>query len=144
MAFFFFWLCCMACGILVPRPGIEPRPSAVKTWCPNHWAAEEIPCTYVLGQESGPQKPPCYSTDDIFSVKQTWVFWHSLNPSPPPPSPLVPSQDHDALGGHSCLRVITSLGSPKNSNPLQYACLENSMDRGTWWATDHGAAKSQT
>ena len=25
-----------ACGILVPRPGIEPRPSAVKVWSPNH------------------------------------------------------------------------------------------------------------
>ena len=22
--------------------------------------------------------------------------------------------------------------------PLQYSCLENSMDRGTWWATVHG------
>ena len=22
-----------------------------------------------------------------------------------------------------------------NGNPLQYSCLENSMDRGTWWAT---------
>ena len=29
-------------------------------------------------------------------------------------------------------------------NPLQYSCLENSMDRGTWWATVHGAAKSWT
>ena len=28
-----------------------------------------------------------------------------------------------------------------NSNPLQYACLENPMDRGAWWATVHGAAK---
>ena len=25
-----------------------------------------------------------------------------------------------------------------NGNPLQYSCLENSMDRGTWWATVHG------
>ena len=25
-----------------------------------------------------------------------------------------------------------------NGNPLQYSCLENSMDRGTWWATAHG------
>ena len=25
-----------------------------------------------------------------------------------------------------------------NSNPLQYSCLENSMDRGAWWATVHG------
>ena len=30
-----------------------------------------------------------------------------------------------------------------NGNPLQYSCLENSMDRGAWWATVHGAAKSQ-
>ena len=27
---------------------------------------------------------------------------------------------------------------------LQYSCLENSMDRGTWWATVHGVATSQT
>ena len=31
-----------------------------------------------------------------------------------------------------------------NDNPLQYSCLENSMDRGTWQATVHGFAKSQT
>ena len=31
-----------------------------------------------------------------------------------------------------------------NGNPFQYSCLENSMDKGTWWATVHGAAKSQT
>ena len=31
-----------------------------------------------------------------------------------------------------------------NDNPLQYSCLENSMDRGAWWATVHGFAKSQT
>jgi len=29
-----------------------------------------------------------------------------------------------------------------NGNPLQYFCLENSMDRGAWWATVHGVAKS--
>ena len=29
-------------------------------------------------------------------------------------------------------------------SPLQYSCLENSRDRGTWWATVHGAAKSWT
>ena len=29
-----------------------------------------------------------------------------------------------------------------NSNPLQDSCLENSMDRGTWWATVHGVTKS--
>ena len=31
-----------------------------------------------------------------------------------------------------------------NGNPLQYSCLENSMDGGAWWATVHSIAKSQT
>ena len=31
-----------------------------------------------------------------------------------------------------------------NGNPLQYSCLENSVDRGAWWATVHRVAKSQT
>ena len=31
-----------------------------------------------------------------------------------------------------------------NGNPLQYSCLENPMDRGAWWATVQGVAKSRT
>ena len=43
--------------------------------------------------------------------------------------------------------LIPGLGrSPgeRNGNPLQYSCWENSMDRGAWWATVHGEAKSRT
>ena len=31
-----------------------------------------------------------------------------------------------------------------NGNPLQYSCLENPRDRGSWWATVYGITKSQT
>ena len=31
-----------------------------------------------------------------------------------------------------------------HGNPLQYSCLENPMDRGTWWVTVHGVSKSWT
>ena len=31
-----------------------------------------------------------------------------------------------------------------NGNPVQYSCLENSMDRGAWQAIVHGVAKNQT
>ena len=31
-----------------------------------------------------------------------------------------------------------------NGNPLQYFCLENSMDGGAWWATVHGVAELDT
>ena len=40
--------------------------------------------------------------------------------------------------------LITGLGrSPGggNGNPLQYTGLENSMDRGAWWATVHWGHK---
>jgi len=32
----------------------------------------------------------------------------------------------------------------RNGNPLQYSCVENSMDRGAWGATVHRVAKSWT
>jgi len=31
-----------------------------------------------------------------------------------------------------------------NGNPLQYSCLENSMNRGAWQATVHRVTQSQT
>ena len=31
-----------------------------------------------------------------------------------------------------------------NGNQLQYSCFQNPMDRGTWWATIYGVAKSRT
>ena len=31
-----------------------------------------------------------------------------------------------------------------NEKPLQYSCLENLMDRGAWWAIDHGITKVMT
>ena len=44
---------------------------------------------------------------------------------------------------------VQSLGSGRSpgegiGNPIQYSCLENTMDRGAWWATVHGVAESQT
>ena len=45
-------------------------------------------------------------------------------------SGLIPGLGRSPGGGHG--------------DPLLYPCLENSMDRGTWWATVHGVTKSQT
>ena len=43
--------------------------------------------------------------------------------------------------------LIPALGrSPgeENGNPLQYSCLENSTDRGAWWAIVHRVTKNWT
>ena len=41
--FFFFWLCHVACGILVSQPGIETAPLAVRAQSPNRWTARDFP-----------------------------------------------------------------------------------------------------
>ena len=58
----------------------------------------------------------------------------------------------DSVGKESTCNVgdpssIPGLGrSPGKGKgyPLPYSSLENSMNRGTWWATVHGVTKSQT
>ena len=59
-------------------------------------------------------------------------------------------------GGSGCKESACNAGDPglvpglgkslgeRNGSPLQYSCLENSMDREAWWATVHGVPKSQT
>ena len=42
----------------------------------------------------------------------------------------IPGSERSPEGGHG--------------NPLQYSCLENPMDRGSWWAIVHRVAKSWT
>ena len=42
---------------------------------------------------------------------------------------LIPGSGRSPGGGHG--------------NPLQYSCLENSIDKGAWWAIVHRVAKSQ-
>ena len=59
---------------------------------------------------------------------------------------------HDSDGKESACNVedlgsIPGLGrypGEGGGNTLQYSCLENSMDIGTWWAIVHGIAKSWT
>ena len=48
---FYFYSFCLhheACGILIPQPGIEPGPLAMKAPSPDHWTAREFPLCPVL------------------------------------------------------------------------------------------------
>ena len=52
--------------------------------------------------------------------------------------------------GHGCSVLAAAAAAAgiiigeRNSNPLQYSCLENPTDRGAWWTTVHEVAKRQT
>ena len=41
--FIYFWLGCVACGILVPWSGIKPVPPALEAWIHDHWTNREVP-----------------------------------------------------------------------------------------------------
>ena len=74
-------------------------------------------------------------------------------------SPLATAEFSKFAGGASgkestcqcrrCTGMVLVPGSGRspgvgNGNPLQYSCLENSMDRGAWQTTVHGVTKSWT
>jgi len=47
-------------------------------------------------------------------------------------------------GDMGLIRGLGRYPGGRHGNPLQYSCLENLMERGTWWATVHRVTKSQT
>ena len=42
-----YWSCHTICGILVPRPGIELRPSTIRVPSPNGWNSKELPSVFT-------------------------------------------------------------------------------------------------
>ena len=46
--FFFSCLYHETCQMLVPWPGIEPMPAALKVWSFNPWTTKEVPIWFVL------------------------------------------------------------------------------------------------
>ena len=60
------------------------------------------------------------------------------------------------MGDSNCKESAYNVGDPgfipglgrspeeQNGYPLQYSCLENFMNRGTWWTTVHGVAELDT
>ena len=60
--------------------------------------------------------------------------------------PLVAQSEESACNAGDLGSIPGSGRSPGGGNgyPLQYSCLENSMDRGAWWAAVHGVTKSRT
>jgi len=59
------------------------------------------------------------------------------------PGSVVSSLESPLCDYWECTWLLHSSGEG-NGNPLQYSCLENSMDGGAWWAAVHGVTKSQT
>ena len=95
------------------------------TACFSHILSTRRARTSGLGPAPVRSLAPCLDTERALVVKNP-----SANAADARDPVLIPG-----LGGSP---------GEGNGNPLQYSCLENSTDRGAWWATVHGVAKSRT
>ena len=95
-----------------------------------------------LGWASLNQLKALRANTKVFPENSAWAFNFTSHQVV-----LVVKNPSVNAGDLSDVGLITGLGrSPgvDNGNSLQYSCLENSMERGVWWATVHGAAKNWT
>ena len=90
------------------------------------------------------------------SVNDTSYYWSNKGRqyvcdrqnNTPPKRPIISGKEPTCqCKRHKRLRFESGLGRSLgggHGNPLQYSCLENTMDKGAWWATVHRMSKSQT
>ena len=65
--FFIFWPCHVACGILVPQPGIKPTLPALEAQSLNHWTARKVLSHF---NSSGlPNNPPDFTDEGMEMLK---------------------------------------------------------------------------
>ena len=84
---------------------------------------------------------------NFFFFHVNWYFVYNLNIVGDSQVVLVVKNLPANAGEESDMGLIPGSGRSLgvgNGNPLQYSCLENSMDRGAWQATVHRVTKSQT
>ena len=128
----------MACGILVPQPGIKLASPALEG---------RVSTTGRMGRSFLFEY--CFLTNSINALLLQWA--HTLCVSPRafqgfPDGAMGKESTCTAEDAGDMGSILGSRRSPGvgNGNPLKYSCLGSPMDRGTWWATVHEVVKSQT
>ena len=129
--------CCM--WALVPRPG-----RLLWEHILSHWTSREVPRVIFNITAYSPSLPLCsiraslYRVLPIFFTRfpQFLPFGCRYHPSSTP----IDTDNAGYIREVGSIPVLgRSLGGG-HGNPLQYFCLENSMDRGAWQATVHRIA----
>ena len=97
---------------------------------PRDWT--HVSCTSCIGKQilyhcTTWEAPQTHNKLNMASQAAQWQRIHSQ------------CRRHKRLGFHSWSRRSPGGG---NDCPLQYSCLENSMDREAWWAIVHGITRS--
>ena len=83
-----------------------------------------------------PSGSKCSEIMYVWGLVYTIYFYPENRQKPKHKESVCNAEDRGLIPGWG-----RSLGEG-NGNTLQYSCLENSMNRGAWWATVHGVAES--
>ena len=109
---------------------------ALGTWSPNCWTARKvhqgaisfIHTLHILESFQNKEKDKCLSRE----LGKAYL------------TGFPGSSDSKESAYHARRPGLGRSPGEGIDNPLQYSCLENPMDRGTWWAIAHAVTKSQT
>ena len=69
------WPCRAACGILVPRPRIEPLPPVMEAKSLNNWTAREVP-GFCFNYYTDRQEAVCYMDSQLFPNINSYTTVH--------------------------------------------------------------------
>ena len=97
----------MACGVLVPQPGTEPRSPAVEVWNLNHWTTRKVPLHLLMTLIFH------WETLGLYS-QSNWFGWNWPLPIPHMPTLVTwawPTVEFQALG--------------HNATPVQWGSIWN-------------------
>ena len=113
--------------------------------CEVKWALESITMSKASGGDGIPVELLKILKDDAVKVlhsicQQIWTT--QQRPQNWKRSVFIPIPKKGNAKECSNYHAIARISHA--SDPLQYSCLENPMDRGAWWATVHRVAKSWT
>ena len=74
----------------------------------------------------------------VHGITKSWFNWVTLGFQ----CSSVGKESACSAGDPGSIPGLGRCPGKGNGYPLQYPCLESPMDRGAWWAADHGVAKS--
>ena len=95
---------------------------------------------FFIFSEGNTDQPYCHFSNLLDQVGKISEDLHSKGF----PSDSDGKESAYSAGDPGSIPVLKRSPGEGNGYPLQYSCLENSMDRGAWQATVHGVAKSWT
>ena len=127
-------MCQATCVILVPQPGIEPEPLAVKAWSPNHWTAKAFYFWLVINIMEYSLEGLMLKLKLQYFDAKNWFIWKDPNAGKDWRWKEKGMTEDEMVGWHHWL----------SGHKFEYTPGDSERQGSLQDAAGHGVAKSQT